>query len=125
MSKEQFPIIFQQLKQCLQVYQQHLDIKSDSSESYTLYITYSPTYNKELLFGAVQIQKPYVSFHFMPMSMYPNLLENISLELKKRLRSKSCFIFTEVNQVLFTELEQLTQAGFEALIDNGELRIEN
>ena len=121
MPKEQFLTIFQQLKQYLQNYQNHLELKADSAESYTLYISHSPTYNKELFFGAAQIQKSYVSFHLMPVYMYPDLLKDISPELKKRMQGKSCFNFTKIDEALFAELELLTQASFEALKDKGDL----
>ena len=47
------------------------------------------------------------------MSVYacPELLQNLSPELKKRMQGKSCFNFKEVDEQLFKELATLTKAG--------------
>ncbi|MBA3573260.1 MAG: hypothetical protein H0W34_15095 [Pyrinomonadaceae bacterium] len=48
----------------------------------------------------------------MPVYAFPELLEGISPELKKRMQGKSCFNFTAVEPKLFKELAKLTKAGF-------------
>jgi len=45
--------------------------------------------------------------------MCPDLLKNISPELKKHMQGKSCFNFKRVEKSLFDELSQLTRQGFE------------
>jgi hypothetical protein len=60
----------------------------------------------------VQLKKNYVSYHLMSVYVFPDLLENISDRLKKRMQGKSCFNFTTVDESLFAELAQLTAAGF-------------
>ena len=62
-------------------------------------------------FGAVQLRKNYVSYHLMPIYMYPDLLESVSDRLKKRMQGKSCFNFTILDEELVEELAQLTTAG--------------
>ena len=49
----------------------------------------------------------------MPVYMYPDLLKEISPELKKHMQGKSCFNFKTVEKSLFEELSQLTKQGFE------------
>jgi hypothetical protein len=80
---------------------------------YSLDGSYSEKWKWDLFFGAVQIQKNYVSFYLMPVYMYPHLLKNISPELKKHMQGKSCFNFKKVEKSLFDELSQLTRQGFE------------
>ena len=47
------------------------------------------------------------------MSVYacPELLQNLSPELKKGMQGKSCFNFKEVDEQVFKELATLTKAG--------------
>ena len=68
---------------------------------------------KPLWFGAVQMKKRYVSYHLMPVYLNPQLLEGISLELRKRMQGKSCFNFSTPDAALFKELAALTKAGFD------------
>ncbi|MCB0103018.1 MAG: hypothetical protein KDD74_13305, partial [Anaerolineales bacterium] len=77
---------------------------------------YSEKWKKELFFASAQIKKNYVSFYLMPVYMYPDLLKNISPELKKRMQGKSCFNFKTVEKSLFNELNELTKQGFERLM---------
>jgi hypothetical protein len=45
--------------------------------------------------------------------MFPELLKNISPELKKRMQGKSCFNFKKVEPDLFKELKELTRLSVE------------
>ena len=60
---------------------------------------------------SAQIKKTYVSFYLMPVYMYPELLNDISPQLKKRMQGKSCFNFKKVEPELFDELAELTRRG--------------
>ena len=55
----------------------------------------------------------------MLMSVYasPDLLRDISPELRKRMPGKSCFNFKEIGEKLFKELAQLTRAGAASFTD--------
>jgi len=90
-------------------------LTTDNAENYLLNAGYSAQYKKELFLGGVQIKKNYVSYHLMPVYMYPDLLEGVSPQLKKRMQGKSCFNFKKVDEPLFLELEQLTQRGVDRL----------
>ena len=65
-------------------------------------------------FGAVQSKKNYVSYHLMPVYEDPSLLDAISHELKARMQGTSCFNFKTIDEALFEELRQLTEASVEA-----------
>ena len=67
---------------------------------------------RELWFGAVQTRKSYVSYHLMAVYAFPDLLEGMSPELKKRMQGKACFNFKSVDDRLFNELARLTGRGF-------------
>jgi hypothetical protein len=67
---------------------------------------------KEVWFGAVQTRKNYVSYHLMPVYVFPDLLDRISPELRKRMQGKSCFNFKRLDEKLFRELARLTDKGY-------------
>jgi hypothetical protein len=77
------------------------------------------SHNKEMWIGAVRICKSYVSYHLMTVYIFPDLLQGISPELKKRMQGKSCFNFTRLDERLFRELDQLTKRGFERYKQGG------
>ena len=112
-AQNDFLIVFEQLKSILQPYAKHLTVKTATPNTYYLDGPYSEKWKKELFFGSAQIKKNYVSFYLMPVYMYPELLKNISPELKKRMQGKSCFNFKKVEPVLFEELKDLTRQGVE------------
>ncbi len=68
---------------------------------------------REIWFSGVEIKKNFVSFHLIPVYIFPELLNEISPELKKRMQGKSCFVFTKIDNSVFAELSELTSKGFE------------
>ena len=111
--QDDFPIVFEQLKSILKPYAPNLTVKTDTADTYYLDGPYSEKWRKELFFGSAQIKKNYVSFYLMPVYMYPELLNDVSPELKKRMQGKSCFNFKKVEPALFDELAVLTRKGAE------------
>lgn len=112
-AQNEFPVVFEQLKNILKPYAKNLTVKADTADSYYLDGPYSEKWKKEVFFGSAQVKKNYVSFYFMPVYMYPELLKDISPELKKRMQGKSCFNFKKVEPGLFKELAELTKKGAE------------
>ena len=112
-ARNDFPLVFEELKNILKPYEGQLTLKADTSDSYYLDGPYSEKWKKELFFGSAQIKKNYVSFYLMPVYMYPELLKDISPELEKHRQGKSCFNFKNVEPGLFAELAELTRRGAE------------
>ncbi|HSJ86932.1 MAG TPA: hypothetical protein VK909_06955 [Anaerolineales bacterium] len=108
-AQNDFPIVFEQLKNILQPYAKNLTVKTDTSDTYYLNGPYSERWKKELFFGSAQIKKNYVSFYLMPVYMYPELLKDMSPELKRHMQGKSCFNFKNVEPDLIRELDDLTR----------------
>ena len=104
-------MVFEQLKSILKEYARTLTVKTDTADTYYLDGPYSEKWKKELFFGSAQIKKNYVSFYLMPVYMYPELLKDVSPQLKKRMQGKSCFNFKTVEPALFDELAELTRRG--------------
>jgi hypothetical protein len=114
MSTEKFQPIFTQLKTIFQPYEGQLMLQADTPENYSLATPPIERLKKEMFFGAVQIRKNYVSFHLMPVYVFPALLDNLSPDLKKRMQGKSCFNFTRLEPSQVDELAQLIKQGFDA-----------
>ena len=110
-AQNEFPVVFERLKKILKPYAKNLTVKADTPDSYYLDGPYSEKWKKEIFFGSAQVKKNYVSFYLMPVYMYPELLKDISPELKKRMQGKSCFNFKKVEPNLFKELAELTKKG--------------
>jgi hypothetical protein len=104
-----FPLVFEKLKSILKPYEKSLAVKADSADIFYLDGPYSEKWKKELFFGSAQIKKNYVSFYLMPVYMYPDLLKDISSDLKRHMQGKSCFNFKKVEPELFEELEDLAK----------------
>lgn len=115
-AQTEFPLVFESLRSILKPYAKKLTVKTDTGDTYYLDAAYSEKWKKEIFFSSAQVKKNYVSFYLMPVYMYPDLLKNVSPELKKHMQGKSCFNFKKVEKPLFEELSQLTKQGFERLM---------
>ncbi len=116
-NKAEFETVFSKLRAILEPYASKLVLVSDTSNSYYLDTTHIMKNKKPLFFAAVRMGKAYVSFYLMPVYACPDLPNNVSPELKKRMQGKSCFNFTSVDEKLFKELAKVTKAGFSKFND--------
>jgi hypothetical protein len=114
-----FQPTFEQLKKILRKYERRLTVTVYKPDQYSLDAAFSPKYNKEIFFGAVRIQKNYVSFYLMSVYVFPALLKGISPALKKRMQGKSCFNFTAIDDELLAELAALTDKCFKKFESGG------
>lgn len=119
MPSDEFVIVFDHLKEILSPFEDRLLLKKDTAIAYSLDTPYTEKWQRELFFGAAEVNKNYVSFHLMPVYMYPDLLEGVSERLKKRMHGKSCFNFKRMDSGLFAELKELTRRGFARLKQEG------
>ena len=67
----------------------------------------------------MKIGKRYVSFHLMPVYVHPELLDDMSPELRARMRGKSCVNFARLDKALVAELQEQTAAGFARFRQDG------
>jgi hypothetical protein len=115
--------VFDRLAAIFAPYRSTLIAKADEPGDLSLETPPSTAYPSGLFFGAVKIGKRYVSFHLMPVYVHPDLLDEVSPELRKRMQGKSCFNFTRADDGLFAELEALTAAGYTRLQDDGTIPV--
>jgi hypothetical protein len=93
----EFPLVFEKLRSILKPYEKSLAVKADSVNTYYLDGPYSEKWKKELFFGSAQIKKNYVSFYLMPVYMYPDLLKDISSDLKRHMQGNPASILRKLN----------------------------
>lgn len=67
-------------------------------------------------FAGIPIAAKHVDFHLTPIYTDPGLLDGISPGLRKRLKGKTTFNFTVLDNALFTELAALTARSFDAYV---------
>ena len=109
--KTDFTQVFEQLKSIFKPYAKKMDVSHDTDTYYLLNTRYIMKNKQPLCFGGVRLGKNYVSFYLMSVYASPDMLKNMSPELKKRMQGKSCFNFKEVDKQLFGELKALTKDG--------------
>jgi hypothetical protein len=112
--KLDFGAVHAKLKAILQKYERG-DLKAGSDQPGHYALIGPPTersLGRDVWFGAVRTGKSYVSYHLMAVYAFPELLDGISPELKKRMQGKSCFNFKQVDDKLFRELAKLTDQGY-------------
>jgi len=107
-----FEAIFVRLRKILEPHSVPLKVTADAPDYYGLELAFSPKLKKAFPVAWVKIGKAYVSYHFMPVYMFPKLRERMSGALRARMQGKSCFNFKVLDETLFKELEQMTTEGF-------------
>ena len=114
-----FAATFAALKPILSKYEKHLTVKADSPAGYSVDAKAASPFpqhkGQPMFFGAVRLGKAYVGFHLMPIYMCPELSQEITPALKKRMQGKSCFNFKNPpDPELLADLKRFTEASFKA-----------
>jgi hypothetical protein len=112
MADKDLAATFQALKALLQPLEPALVKVHDQADNYYLDTAYIQKNRKPLYFGSVRAGRQYVSFHLMPVYLWPELLDGVSDRLRSRMQGKSCFNFTAPDADLLSELAELTEQGF-------------
>jgi hypothetical protein len=107
-----FAAIFSRLRRILEPHSTSFKVSADDPEHFCLEVPYSPKLKKGFPIAWVKTSKSYVSYHFIPVYMFPKLREGLSNELRARMQGKSCFNFKSLDEPLFEELNRMTANGF-------------
>ena len=111
MTTQDFSTVFAELKAILQPYAANCVVTQDTPQGYSLDAKTIDPNGKRLFLASAQVNKNYISFHLMPVYIFPDLLGNISPELTKHMQGKSCFNFKASDKALFKELDTLTKTS--------------
>lgn len=113
MKQPEFDSVFSELRDVLKKHAKVLTVTADRPDYYCLSIDFSPKLGKGFPVAWIKMGKRYVSFHLMPVYMFPKLLASLSKKLRTRMQGKSCFNFTHIDEELFEELSRVTTKGLE------------
>lgn len=116
-----FDNVFAALCEILRPCESELTVVENNPVSYYLNCRKPRAKNKDMFFGAVQIRKHYVSYHLMPLYVFPQMLNDLSPALRERMQGKSCFRFTRIDPGLFDELRVQTQEGLKRFRESAML----
>ena len=117
--KQEFDLAFQGLRKILRPYDKKLRVTKDGPAGYMSESRSIQYRGKPLMFASI-MSKSYVSLHLFPVYMFPDLLNGMSLELKKRMQGKTCWNFKKAEDLLFAELARLIEASFQRFAKLGE-----
>lgn len=103
--------LFERLRAILEPYAARLNVSADTPTHYCLDVPFSAKLKKAYPVAWVKTGKNYVSYHLMPVYMFPKLRERMTPELRGRMQGKACFNFRIIDEGLLAELEKLTAEG--------------
>ena len=112
----EFEAVFARLREILLKHSGVLRVEHDAEDHFGLASTTGPATiaawrgkmrSATIPVAWVKVGNSYVSYHLMGVYGNPKLLEGCSRELRARMRGKSCFNFTKVDEKLMTELDGL------------------
>ncbi|WP_437782238.1 hypothetical protein [Sorangium sp. So ce1097] len=113
--------VFEALRSILQRHARDLVVVHDTPDNYYLDTRTKGPNGKPLFFGAARAGRAYTSFYLMPVYAHPELLGDLSPDLKKRMQGKSCFNFKTSDPTLLAELEALTGRCFARWKASGQI----
>jgi hypothetical protein len=111
--------VFPPLRALLTPYADRLTVVHDTSANYYLDTAHILPNRKPLFFAAATAGKRHVSFHLMPVYLFPELLDGLSDALRARMQGKSCFNFRTPDDTFLAELAALTARGYERYREAG------
>jgi len=113
-AKHRFEDVANELKKILGAYAGKCQVSEGTSMGYALLMKNASYKGKPLFFAATRAGKAYASFHLMPLYVFPELVERVSPELRRRMQGKACFNFsTPPDKTLTADLKKITKVGFD------------
>jgi hypothetical protein len=117
--KDEFESAFRGLRKMLKPYDKKLWVTKDAPGNYMSESKSIRYQGKPVMFAGIT-SKSYVAFHLFPVYVFPNLLDGVSPELKKRMQGKTCWNFKKAEEPLFTELGRVVEESFRRFEEMGE-----
>lgn len=111
------------LIQNLKAYTPPLQIRKDENQVFEVAGTKKTMQGKQKVDGvyfASVVPKPKdIRLYYFPIYTHSQEFENISSELKKCLKGKSCFHFKQLSVALQSEIQSLIQTGISIYLHHG------
>jgi hypothetical protein len=117
--KDDFESAFRGLREMMKPCDKKLWVTKDKPGEYMSESKSLRYLGKPLMFASITT-KSYVAFHLFPVYMFPNLLDGISPELKKRMQGKTCWNFKKAEEPLFEELGKVVEASLRRFEEMGK-----
>ncbi|HEX6916005.1 MAG TPA: hypothetical protein VF145_12240 [Chitinophagaceae bacterium] len=73
----------------------------------------------ELFFAGVLVQKGYVGFYFFPIYVHPDLKSELSPDLLKKLKGKTCFHIKKIDPETKTHINDALKKGYSLYKNKG------
>jgi len=112
--------LYAHINDLLKVYEPFLDVRVENETHYELWTkhifrttSFHPSQKKGLMFVACAIFDRHVSLYFSPFSYEPKLTETLTDNLRKQLKFKTCFHFTELSKETIHDLKMLLKSGWD------------
>ncbi|MCR6627685.1 hypothetical protein [Pseudoxanthomonas mexicana] len=102
---------FVALRGLLLPYRSELEVIHDDPGNFYANCLRPGATGKAQFFAAVKTSGRKHLFHFMPVYDFPELLDNISPDLRRRMQGKSCFNFDKLDPILLEELAGIIVSG--------------
>lgn len=119
-ASDHFPEVFWRLRAILAPYADGMRVTEDAEMAYALDTHHVMANGKPLFFASVVTRKNYVSFHVMPVYVFPDLLDDVG-DLRARMQGKSCFNFRQPDDAQLDALDALVRRGYERYAAEGLL----
>lgn len=116
--------LFRELKRIVQPYERgSLRSKRDEDGYYDLWSNHTVIIadrpRKEVFFASIITQKNHVGFYFMPVYSDEDILQFYPKELLACKKGASCFHIRRWDEVLFKQIEEALQKGYELYVSRG------
>lgn len=119
MHKTDMQKAFDKLKAILKQFEDQFVVSHENDWGYYLNTKSLSGRRETVSFGTVSLGKSFVRFHLAAVSMFPDLFDGISPELKSRMPSRSSFSLKPADDFLFKELKALTRTSFQRFKQDG------
>lgn len=114
--------IRESLKYMLKKHVPPLKVKADTADNFALYGTKETMQGKQKVdgfyFGSVVTKPKDIRLYFFPIYTHPDQFE-LSPDLKKYLKGKSCFHIKKLSQETEQEIEKMIAKAIEIYLENG------
>ena len=115
--------IFSRIKALLSIYSPPLAVRNDFEGRFELWsgkaIEVEGRKRKEVYFGGLIIQSTYVGFYFMPVYVESELTSLFRPELLARLKGKSCFHISRLDDALEEAIKDALERGWRLYVERG------